>query len=210
LREPPRDAPGPKLKNYITPAGLQRLKDEHRFLLNRERPAMTKVVSWAAANGDRSENADYLYGKRRLRQIDSRIRFLSKRIDAAEVVDPAAPRGGSTATRVFFGATVTYKDAAGRDQTVRIVGIDEVDVNRRYVSWRSPLARALMKSAPGDRVVVHAPRKSEQIEIVKVEYGHIPIDPFREPPGSESGPAQGRSLPPTGPQMSGGPKQSVD
>ena len=119
LREPVREAPGPKLKNYITPAGLQRLKDEHRFLLNRERPAVTQVVTWAASNGDRSENADYQYGKRRLRQIDSRIRFLAKRIDAAEVVDPAAPRSGSAATRVFFGATVTYKDAAGREHVVQ-------------------------------------------------------------------------------------------
>src|SRR5215468_10499689 len=114
LREPVRDAPGPKLKNYITPAGLQRLRDEYRFLMNRERPAVTRVVAWAAGNGDRSENADYLYGKRRLRQIDSRIRFLTKRIDAAEVVDPGAPRPGSAATRVFFGATVTYKDALGQ------------------------------------------------------------------------------------------------
>ena len=142
-----REAPGPKLKNYITPAGLQRLKDEHRFLMNRERPAVTQVVAWAAGNGDRSENADYLYGKRRLRQIDSRIRFLTKRIDAAEVVDPAAPRAGAAATRVFFGATVTYKDAAGHEHVVCIVGIDEVDLNRRYISWMSPLARALMKSA---------------------------------------------------------------
>src|SRR4249919_2250307 len=101
LREPVRDAPGPKLKNYITPAGLQRLKDEHRFLLNRERPAVTEVVAWAAGNGDRSENADYLYGKRRLREIDRRLRFLSKRIDAAEVVDPETPRSGSAAMRVF-------------------------------------------------------------------------------------------------------------
>src|SRR5215831_16574660 len=98
LREPVREEPGPKIKNYITPAGLQRLKDEHRFLLNRERPAVVQVVAWAASNGDRSENADYLYGKRRLRQIDSRIRFLSKRIDAAVVVDPAAPRPESAAT----------------------------------------------------------------------------------------------------------------
>src|SRR6186713_1102982 len=149
LREPVRDAPGPKLKNYITPAGLQRLKDEHRFLLNRERPAVTQVVAWAAGNGDRSENADYLYSKRRLRQIDSRIRFLSKRIDAAEVVDPAARRPASAAARVFFGATVTYKDAGSREHTVSIVGIDEVDVNRHYVSWVSPLARALMKAIPG-------------------------------------------------------------
>ena len=134
LREPVREAPGPKLKNYITPAGLQRLKDAHRFLMNRERPAVTKVVAWAASNGDRSENADYLYSKRRLRQIDSRIRFLSKRIDAAEVVDPAAPRPASAAERVFFGATVTYRDAAGHEHVVSIVGIDEVDVNRHYIS----------------------------------------------------------------------------
>ena len=105
LRGPVREEAGPTLKNYITPAGLQRLKDEHRFLLSRERPAVVEVVAWAASNGDRSENADYLYGKRRLGQIDSRIRFLTKRIDAAVVVDPAAPRPASAATRVFFGAT---------------------------------------------------------------------------------------------------------
>src|SRR5262245_61339248 len=122
LREPVREEPGPALKNYITPAGLQRLKDEHRFLLNRERPAVVQVVAWAASNGDRSENADYLYGKRRLRQIDSRIRFLTKRIDAAAVVDPAASRPSSAAARIFFGATVTYKDAAGLDHVVSIVG----------------------------------------------------------------------------------------
>jgi transcription elongation factor GreB len=181
-----RDAPGPKQKNYITPAGLQHLKDEHRFLTTRERPAVTRIVSWAAANGDRSENADYLYGKRRLRQIDSRIRFLTKRIDAAEVVDPAAPRPGSAATRVFFGATVTYKDVAGREHVVSIVGIDEVDVNRRYVSWVSPLARALMKSSPGDRVVLRAPNRTEHLEILGVEYAPIPMDPFREPAGAEA------------------------
>ena len=188
LREPVRDAPGPKPKNYITPAGLQRLKEEHRFLLNRERPAVTQIVAWAASNGDRSENADYLYGKRRLRQIDSRIRFLSKRIDAAEVVDPCVSRPKAAATRVFFGATVTYKDAAGREHVVRIVGVDEVDLNRRYISWMSPLARALMKSSPGDRVVLRAPTKTEQLEILDVEYASIPMDPVREPPGAESAP----------------------
>jgi transcription elongation factor GreB len=188
LREPVRETPGPKLKNYITPAGLQRLKDEHRFLMSRERPAVVQVVAWAASNGDRSENADYLYGKRRLRQIDSRIRFLTKRIDAAEVVDPATPRAGSAASRVFFGATVTYKDAASDEHTVSIVGIDEVDLNRRYISWRSPLARALMKSTPGDRVVLHAPTRIEHLEIIDVEYEPIPMDPFREPPGAESAP----------------------
>ena len=201
LREPVRDAPGPKLKNYITPAGLQRLRDEHRFLMNRERPALTQIVAWAASNGDRSENADYLYGKRRLRQIDSRIRFLTKRIDAAEVVDPAAPRPGSAATRVFFGATVTYKvlpaslrsgespasfGSASHEQVVSIVGIDEVDLNRRYISWMSPLARALMRSSPGDRVVLRAPKKTEHLEILDVEYAPIPMDPFREPRGAEA------------------------
>ena len=181
-----RDAPGPKPKNYITPAGLQRLKEEHRFLMNRERPAVTQVVAWAASNGDRSENADYLYGKRRLRQIDSRIRFLSKRIDAAEVVDPCVSRPKAAATRVFFGATVTYNDAAGREHVVSIVGVDEVDLNRRYISWMSPLARALMKSSPGDRVVLRAPKKTEHLEIVDVEYAPIPMDPFQEPSGSEA------------------------
>jgi transcription elongation factor GreB len=186
-----RETPGPKLKNYITPAGLQRLKDEHRFLMTRERPAVTQVVSWAAGNGDRSENADYLYGKRRLRQIDSRIRFLTKRIDAAEVIDPVAPRPTAAASRVFFGATVTYKDADGREHVVSIVGLDEVDVNRRYISWMSPLARALMKSSAGDRVVLRAPTKTEHLEILDVEYAPIEMDPFREPPGAESAPKAG-------------------
>jgi len=189
LREPVRETPGPKLKNYITPAGLQRLKDEHRFLMNRERPAVVQVVAWAAGNGDRSENADYLYGKRRLRQIDSRIRFLTKRIDAAEVVDPAGRRAGAAAERVFFGATVTYKDAVGAEHTVRIVGIDEVDLDRRYISWRSPLAGALMKASAGDRVVLRAPKRIEHLEILDVEYAAIPMDPFREPPGAEAAPS---------------------
>jgi transcription elongation factor GreB len=205
LREPVREAPGPKLKNYITPAGLRRLKDEHKFLMNRERPAMVQVVAWAASNGDRSENADYLYGKRRLRQIDSRIRFLTKRIDAAEVVDPAARRPGAASERVFFGATVTYRVLPARLRSgeppasfgeatqcvVCIVGIDEVDLNRRYISWRSPLAVALMKSTAGDRVVLRAPHKTEHLEILDVEYAAIPMDPFREPPGAEAAPKAG-------------------
>src|SRR5436305_4642902 len=122
-------------RNYITPNGLQRLKDEHRFLLTRERPAVTRVVTWAAGNGDRSENADYQYGKRRLRAIDRRIRFLEKRIDAAEVVDPEAPRGGRAATQVFFGATVRYANAAATERTVSVVGVDEVDLDRHHISW---------------------------------------------------------------------------
>ena len=188
LREPVREEAGPAPKNYITPAGLQRLKDEHRFLLSRERPAVVEVVAWAAGNGDRSENADYQYGKRRLRQIDSRIRFLSKRIEAALVVDPAAPRPKSAATRVFFGATVTYEDSAGLEHVVSIVGIDEVDLDRGYISWRSPLANALMKSSPGDEVEMRAPGKTEHLEIINVEYSPIPMDPFREPPGAQSTP----------------------
>lgn len=193
LRGPIPDKAGPPVKNYITPAGLQRLKDEHVFLLQRERPAVVEVVAWAASNGDRSENADYLYGKRRLNQIDSRIRFLTKRIDAAVVVDPAARRPEAAATRVFFGATVTYEDAAGVERVVKIVGIDEVDTNRGYISWRSPLAIALTKASPGDSVELRAPGKTERLEVVDVEYAAIPMEPFREPLGAESKPKGERS-----------------
>jgi transcription elongation factor GreB len=176
------------VKNYITPSGLQRLKDEHRFLLARERPAVTQVVAWAASNGDRSENADYQYGKRRLRQIDRRIRFLTKRIDAAEIVDPEAPRSGRAATQVFFGATVRYVNASGTERVVSVVGLDEVDLDRNYISWVSPLARALIKSGAGDRVVLHAPGGTEQLEILEVRYQRIPVEPFTEPPGAEAAP----------------------
>lgn len=187
LRRPAEaSTPGPRVKNYITPSGLQRLKDEHAFLLTRERPAVTKVVTWAASNGDRSENADYQYGKRRLRQIDGRIRFLTKRIDAAEVVDPEAPRPKQAATRVFFGATVRYSNSEGTEREVSIVGADEVDLDRDHISWVSPLARALMKKGPGDRVVLRAPGGTEQLEILDVRYEHIPVAPFRIPPGAES------------------------
>jgi transcription elongation factor GreB len=174
------------VKNYITPAGLQRLKDELRFLLTRERPAVTRVVSWAAGNGDRSENADYQYNKRRLREIDRRIRFLGKRIDAADLVDPEAPRRGRAATRVFFGATVRYATAAGAERLVRIVGLDEVDLDRHHVSWRSPLARALMNAGPGDSVVLRAPAGTEHLEVLEVRYERIPVEPFSEPPGAEA------------------------
>ena len=181
-------AQAPGVKNYITPSGLQRLRDELRFLLTRERPAVTQVVTWAAGNGDRSENADYQYGKRRLREIDRRIRFLRKRIDAAEVVVPEAPRSGRAATRVFFGATVRYANAAGVDRVVSIVGVDEADVDRNQISWLSPLARALMKSGPGESVVLHAPSGREQLDILEVRYERIPVEPFREPPGAEAAP----------------------
>ncbi|HET9385464.1 MAG TPA: transcription elongation factor GreB [Gemmatimonadales bacterium] len=175
-------------KNYITPSGLQRLRDELRFLLARERPAVTQTVAWAASNGDRSENADYQYGKRRLRQIDRRIRFLTKRIDAAEVVDPESPRAGRAATHVFFGATVRYADADGTERVVSIVGLDEVDLDRHYISWVSPLARALMKSGAGDTVVLSAPGRTQRLHILAVRYERIPVTPFSEPPGAEAAP----------------------
>jgi transcription elongation factor GreB len=180
-------------KNYITPGGLQRLLDERRFLLTRERRAVTNVVAWAASNGDRSENADYQYGKRRLRQIDRRIRFLTKRIDAAEVVDPEAPRRGRAATQVFFGATVRYANAAGTERVVTVVGVDEVDLDRHHISWMSPLARALMKAGPGDHVVLHAPGTTEQLEILEVRYERISVAPFSEPLGAESAPKTRRT-----------------
>jgi transcription elongation factor GreB len=182
---------------HITPSGLERLKDEHQFLFTRERPAVTEVVAWAVGNGDRSENADYQYGKRRLRQIDGRIRFLTKRIEAAEVVDPEAPRAGHAKTRAFFGATVRYANAAGTEQVVSIVGTDEVDLNRNHISWVSPLGRALMKSAAGGSVVLQAPGGTEYLTVLEVRYEHISVEPFREPPGlrglGKGNPSQGKS-----------------
>jgi len=191
-RKPQPDEPATPIKNYITPSGLERLKDEHRFLLTRERPAVTEVVAWAAGNGDRSENADYQYGKRRLRQIDGRIHFLTKRIDAAEVVDPEAPRTGQARTRAYFGATVHYADAAGAERVVSIVGTDEVDLSRNHISWVSPLGRALMRSAAGDSVILQAPSGTEHLTVLEVRYQRISVEPFREPPGSEES-ATGRS-----------------
>ena len=184
-RRPKALEPAPNQgKNYITPAGLQRLKEEYRFLLTRERPAVTEVVAWAASNGDRSENADYQYAKRRLRQIDGRIRHLSKRMEAAEVVDPEAPRSALRAAKVYFGATVLYANAAGEERQVSIVGVDEVDLDRNHVSWVSPLGRALMGSAEGDSVVLEAPGGKERLTVLEVRYERIAVEPFREPPGS--------------------------
>jgi transcription elongation factor GreB len=185
-RRPQGNEPATLGKNYITPSGLQRLKDEHRFLLTRERPAVVEVVAWAASNGDRSENADYQYGKRRLRQIDGRIRFLSNRIEAAEVVDPEASRAGQAKTKAFFGATVRYANTAGAERVVSIVGVDEVDLNRNHISWVSPLGRALTKSAAGDSVVLQAPGGAEDLTVLEVCYERISVEPFREPPGSEA------------------------
>jgi transcription elongation factor GreB len=185
-RRPAPDAPNVYAKNYITPGGLERLKDEHRFLLTKDRPAVTEVVAWAAGNGDRSENADYQYSKRRLRQIDGRIRFLSKRIEAAEVVDPEAPRSGQAKSRSYFGATVRYADASGAEHEVCIVGTDEVDISRNHCSWVSPLGRALLKSTEGDSVVLRAPGGTEELTILEVRYERIAVEPFREPAGYEA------------------------
>jgi len=186
-RRPKAEVPAPDLgKNYITPSGLERLKAERHFLLTKDRPAVVELVAWAAGNGDRSENADYQYGKRRLRQIDGRIRFLTKRIDAAEVVDPEAPRTGQRATRAFFGATVRYANAAGVERVASIVGADEIDLDRNHISWASPLGRALMRASEGDEVVLRAPGGTETLTVLEVRYAPIPIEPFREPPGAEA------------------------
>jgi transcription elongation factor GreB len=147
---------------------------------------VTEVVAWAAGNGDRSENADYQYGKRRLRQIDGRIHFLTQRIEAAEVVDPEAPRTGQLETRAFFGATVRYANAAGAERVVSIVGIDEVDLIRNHISWVSPQGRALMKSAAGDSVVLQAPGGTEYLTVLEVCYERISVERFQEPPGYEA------------------------
>ena len=158
-------------KNYITPAGHQRLKDELLHLLDAERPEVVRTVSWAASNGDRSENGDYIYGKKRLREIDRRIRFLTKRLDAAEVVDPAArARSGAATDQVFFGATVHYADKSGEEHEITIVGIDEVDLPRGRVSWISPIARALTKAREGDIVQLRTPAGVETLDILRVEY----------------------------------------
>jgi len=158
-------------KNYITPAGYKRLKDEALHLLDRERPEVVRVVQWAASNGDRSENADYIYGKRRLREIDRRIRFLTKRLDLAEVVDPA-DRDEDT-DQVFFGATITLAGEDGAENTYTIVGIDEADVTRGRISWISPLARALLKRREGEQIAFKAPGGDQVLEIVSVEYKAI-------------------------------------
>ncbi len=157
----------PGTRNYLTPQGYRRLRDELVRLLDDERPKVVEVVSWAAKNGDRSENGDYLYGKKRLREIDRRIRFLTRRLDIAEVVDPSVHHGSD---RVFFGATVGYADSLGRERTVTIKGIDEVDNLEGEVSWISPIARALLRAREGDEVQVATPGGALRIEIVSVRY----------------------------------------
>ena len=153
-------------KNYITPAGFRRMQDERARLWKVERPAMVTTVAWAAANGDRSENGDYIYGKRKLREIDRRIRHLSKRLDSAVVVDNA----GRTHDRVFFGATVTYRHQTEGERVVTIVGVDELDSGSTRVSWRSPLATSLLKARVGDVVTVRSPRGGERLEILEIRY----------------------------------------
>ena len=154
-------------RNYMTPQGYARLKAELADLLDRERPELVKVVAWAASNGDRSENGDYIYGKRRLREIDRRIRFLTRRLGSAVVVDPA--QRGET-EQIFFGATVTYATRAGAEHTVSIVGMDEVDTKRGRVSWISPIAKALLRKQPGDVLRVATPGGVEEIEVIDVRY----------------------------------------
>jgi transcription elongation factor GreB len=154
-------------RNYLTPKGYQSLRDELLALIDDERPKVVEVVSWAAGNGDRSENGDYIYGKKRLREIDRRIRFLTRRLDIAEVADPSVHHGSD---QIFFGATVTVADAQGAERTVTIKGIDEVDPLKGEVSWVSPVARALLKAREGDEVVVQTPGGPQRLEVVAVSY----------------------------------------
>jgi transcription elongation factor GreB len=154
-------------KNYITPSGYAALRAEFDELFRVERPKLVETIAWAASNGDRSENGDYIYGKRRLRQVDSRIRFLSKRIENAEVVDPS--RQGNT-EQVFFGATVNYANARGEESTVQIVGVDEAEPSAGRISWVSPVARALLKAREGDVVNLMTPAGREELEVLEIRY----------------------------------------
>ena len=154
-------------KNYITPSGYQRIKDELLQLIDVDRPEVVRIVHWAASNGDRSENGDYIYGKRRLREIDRRIRFLTKRMDSAFVVDPTVHHGND---QVFFGATVGYINKAGEEHTVTIVGVDELDPLKGKISWVSPVARALTKCREGDVVPLQTPLGMDELEIISVDY----------------------------------------
>jgi transcription elongation factor GreB len=160
----------PTKKNYITPKGFSRMRDELHELLHKVRPDLTQVIAWAASNGDRSENADYIYGKRRLREIDRRIRFLSKRLEIAEVIDPAKV----VAEKIQFGATVTFQNEAEVKKTISIVGIDEIDPAHGKISWISPLAKALLNQECGDSVSFRSPKGEDELEILSVKYQEIP------------------------------------
>jgi transcription elongation factor GreB len=166
LEEPSALPPG--VKNYITPGGFRRLQEELHHLLRSERPHIVETVAWAAGNGDRSENGDYIYGKQRLREIDRRVRFLTKRLEHAEVVDPARQ---TRHDQVFFGATVTYVNGRGQEQTVTIVGVDEIETERGRISWVSPIARALLKAREGDIVELHTPAGIDRLKILEIRYG---------------------------------------
>jgi transcription elongation factor GreB len=166
LYEPPAIPAG--IKNYMTPQGHSHMQDELHQLLRVERPKVAETVAWAAGNGDRSENGDYTYGKRRLRESDRRIRFLSTRLESAEVVDPKQQK---KLDQVFFGATVTYADGCGTEKTITIAGIDEADLSRGQVNWLSPVARALMKAHEGDIVDLRVPAGVERIEVLEIRYG---------------------------------------
>jgi transcription elongation factor GreB len=157
-------------RNYMTPGGFVRLKAELATLVEQERPGVVAIVSWAAGNGDRSENGDYIYGKKRLREIDRRIRFLIRRLDNAEVVDPVTRRDADNDDQIFFGATVTVRGREGAERTISIVGVDEIDTGRGYVSWVSPIARALIKAREGDVVTLKTPGGAEELEILAVRY----------------------------------------
>jgi transcription elongation factor GreB len=163
-------------RNYMTPVGFARLKAELSSLVEKERPEVVAIVAWAAGNGDRSENGDYIYGKKRLREIDRRIRFLIRRLDNAEVVDPLTRRESDNADQVFFGATVTVSNSRGEARTVSIVGVDEIDTARGYISWVSPMARALIKAREGDTVTLKTPGGVEQLDILDVRYEAITAD----------------------------------
>lgn len=176
-KEPEGDDDGPEddlpnlpsgTKNYVTPQGFQQISDELRQLTRVDRPKVVEVVSWAAGNGDRSENGDYIYGKRKLREIDRRIRYLTKRHESAEVVDPAKQKNRE---QVFFGATVTYSDPHAAEKTVTIVGIDEARLGEGRVSWVSPIARALLKAHEGDTVTLRTPSGDESSEVLEIRYG---------------------------------------
>lgn len=169
-RAPARDStPGPAFKNYITPAGHRRLSEELARLWKTERPALVITVTWAAANGDRSENGDYLYGKRRLREIDRRVRYLSKSLDNAVVVDNA----GTRHERVFFGATVTFQPESGDERVVTIVGLDELDAGSERISWQSPMAKALLKAKVGDVVTLRTPAGPERLAVLAIRYDPV-------------------------------------
>lgn len=163
-------------RNYMTPGGFARMKRELDALVGQERPALVSTISWAAGNGDRSENGDYIYGKKRLREVDRRIRFLVRRLDRAEVVDPAARADEDDADRVFFGATVDVVNERDEARTVSIVGVDEIDTARGYISWVSPMARALLKAREGDTVTLHTPGGSEELTIESVRYVSLATD----------------------------------